>query len=85
MADLEKMTAYVESDLRKVGISFVIGTRDSKKKVRLRVCEEQLLWERAGRGKSKGAKEKGISWAKLIEYLKENANEPVSTRINPYE
>ena len=78
MADPEKMTAYLERDLQKAGISLAIRTKNSKK-VRLRVCEEQLLWEPAGKGSPRGAKEKGISWAKLVEYLKENANEPIST------
>ena len=72
-SDSEKITAHVESDLRDLGITFAMRKKGSIG--RLRVCEEQLIWEDGGRGRKKGEKGTAISWEKLIDILKREATE----------
>ena len=72
-SDSEKITAHVKSDLRELGITFAMTKKTSIG--RLRVCEEQLIWEEGGRGHKKGENGKAISWNKLIDYLKREATE----------
>ena len=70
----ERITAHVQSDLRVLGITFAMKKKETSAG-RLRVCEEQLVWEEGGRGRKKGKNGKAISWSRLIAYLKEEATE----------